>query len=166
MPKTLFPHPPPRAAPVRSRLPFGGRRVIGDHRLPIRISAMRRLLALLLPLALVQPFAATAPAAAQGEDFYVQQYNSSARELGRHFSELRNLRERMSTERDFTAGCGLLSSVIYELEQMQGILKDMLRYLDQMGDVEGYNSSVTDYNNLVDDLNGSRDDYQRLCASG
>jgi len=125
---------------------------------------MRRLFALLLPLALLPLLAGGAPAAAQGYDFYVQQYNSSARELGRHFSELQSLRERMHGESDFKVGCGLLSSVIYELETMQRILKDMLGYLDQMGDVDSYNSSVTDYNNLIDDLNGSREDYQRLCT--
>ena len=59
---------------------------------------------------------------------------------------------------------GLLSSVIYRLEEMQRILKHMLGYLDQLGDVDAYNSSVTDYNNLIEDLNTSRDDYARLCA--
>jgi hypothetical protein len=123
---------------------------------------MRRFPALFLPLAL--SLLAAPPAAAQGEDFYVQQYNSAARDLSRNFSELQSLRERMHRERDFTVGCGLLSSVIYRLEEMQRILKTMLEYLDQLGDVDAYNSSVTDYNNLVEDLNGSRDDYQRLCS--
>ena len=124
---------------------------------------MRRLSPTCLTLALLALLAAAQPAAAQGQDFYVQQYNSSARELSNHFSELRSLRERMSGERDFKVGCGLLGSVVYELEAMQRILKDMLRYLDQLGDVEAYNSSVTDYNNLIEDLNSSRDDYARLC---
>ena len=124
---------------------------------------MRRLSPTCLTLALLALLAAGQPAAAQGQDFYVQQYNSSARELSNHFSELRSLRERMSGERDFKVGCRLLGSVVYELEAMQRILKDMLRYLDQLGDVEAYNSSVTDYNNLIEDLNSSRDDYARLC---
>lgn len=125
---------------------------------------MRRLFALLLPLALLPLLAGGAPAVAQGYDFYVQQYNASGRELGRHYSELESLRERMHRESDFKVGCGLLSSVIYELETMQRIIKDMLGYLDQMGDTEAYNGLVSDYNNLIDDLNGSRDDYQRLCT--
>ena len=125
---------------------------------------MRRLTAIFLPLAPLFLVAGAQPAAAQGESFYVQQYNSAARDLARNFSELESLRSRMRVERDFTVGCGLLSSVIYRLEEMQRILKNMLGYLDQLGDVDAYNSSVTDYNNLIEDLNTSRDDYARLCA--
>lgn len=124
-----------------------------------------RLTAICLPLAPLLLAVGAQPAAAQGESFYVQQYNSAARDLARNFSELESLRSRMRVERDSTVGCGLLSSVIYRLEEMQRILKNMLGYLDQLGDVDAYNSSVTDYNNLIEDLNTSRDDYARLCAN-
>lgn len=102
-------------------------------------------------------------AAAQGESFYVQQYNFSARDLNRELNEIENLRRQMRGEQDFTVGCRLLGSVIYHLEESQRILKNMLGYLDQLGDVDAYNSSVTDYNNVIEDLNSSRDDYARLC---
>lgn len=122
------------------------------------------LTAICLPLAPLFLVAAAQPAAAQGESFYIQQYNFAARDLARNFSELESLRSRMRVERDSTVGCGLLSSVIYRLEEMQRILKNMLEYLDQLGDVDAYNSSVTDYNNLIEDLNTSRDDYAKLCS--
>ena len=124
---------------------------------------MRRLTALCLPLAPLLLLVGAQPAAAQGRDFYLQQYNSAARELSRELGTIQDLRERMNGERDFTVGCDLLGSVIYHLEESQRILKRMLEYLDWLGDVDAYNSSVTDYNNVVEDLNGSRDDYARLC---
>ena len=65
---------------------------------------MRRLSPTCLTLALLALLAAAQPAAAQGQDFYVQQYNSSARELSNHFSELRSLRERMSSGEARRAG--------------------------------------------------------------
>lgn len=123
------------------------------------------LTAICLPLAPLFLVAAAQPAAAQGESFYIQQYNFAARDLNRQLSEIQDLRSRMQGERDFTVGCNLLSSVIYHLEESQRILKNMLEYLDQLGDVDAYNSSVTDYNNMVEDLNSSRDDYARLCAN-
>lgn len=125
---------------------------------------MRRLTAIFLPLAPLFLVAGAQPAAAQGESFYVQQYNFSARDLNRELNEIQNLRSQMRGEQDFTVGCRLLGSVIYHLEESQRILKNMLGYLDQLGDVEAYNSSVTDYNNVIEDLNSSRDDYARLCA--
>lgn len=124
---------------------------------------MRRLTALCLPLATLLLLAGAQPVAAQGADFYVQQYNFASRDLSRELSTIQDLRERMSGERDFAVGCDLLGSVIYHLEESQRILKRMLEYLDQLGDVDAYNASVTDYNNVVEDLNGSRDDYARLC---
>ncbi|MCW3834628.1 hypothetical protein ACFQ1E_03825 [Sphingomonas canadensis] len=116
-------------------------------------------------LSLAPLLLAAQPAAAQGADFYVMQYNFGVRDLNKELDEIQRLRERMSEERDFGAGCKLLGSSIYHLGEAKRLLVRIAEYADKLGETGDYNAAVEKHNALLEILPVQEADYARLCAN-
>ena len=109
-------------------------------------------------------FCAVAPAAAQNEDFYRMQFNSTVTEFNKVVDRINELKTDMKTEHDFARGCSLLSSLISYMADAQILSEKLADYAYRIDDMEGHRLAVDQHNAYLEERHFWEGERSRLCS--
>jgi hypothetical protein len=123
-----------------------------------------RAAALSAALSAILSLGTPALAFAQGQDFYIMQYNSTVRDLNKVIDRINTLKTDMKTEKDFTRGCSMLGSLAYELSQAQILTENMADYAWRAGDDNGHRLAVDQHNAYLEERHYWEGERSRICS--
>lgn len=107
---------------------------------------------------------AVAPAAAQNEDFYRMQFNSTVTEFNKVVDRINELKTDMKSEHDFARGCSLLGSLISYMADAQILSEKLADYAYRIDDMDGHRRAVDQHNAYLEERHFWEGERSRLCS--
>lgn len=123
-------------------------------KITVRAIALSAALSLCIPV----------PAVAQGRDFYVMQFNSTVRDFNKVVDEINSLKTGIKTEKDFTRGCSMLGSLVYNLDRAKALAGQLAEYAYRIDDMDAHRQALEQNSAYAEESAFWAGERSRICG--